>query len=199
LKTRFAVRSLLVSAVALSLTAWLSTACPTTEVLLTIPEVTFDGSFLGPCSADAAPKPIKKELCPASCQTSALAYCINGSYSECACSNRVLCDATPECCPDPTTGYVPTPCKGKVAKTESSEDQCDADIGFLICNGSCFASFACELPSGYTVEVPDASRDAAPDAADAAPDRPSDAPLEAGDSEPHDGAGDSPGDAPEGG
>jgi hypothetical protein len=186
LKTRLGVGSILLAAFLLAAIALLGTACPTTYDLISSAEVPFDGNFLGACTSDSAPRPIQPNLCPASCVNGALAYCVGTTYAECACSLAPPCDSG--CCANALTGYVPQSCTGKAALPDPSEGLCDAEYGYLLCNGLCYASFACELPSGYTVMHTeagprDAGNDAPPDAeldahVDAQGDAPADGPTD---------------------
>jgi hypothetical protein len=161
----------------------------------TLLDVQFDGSSLGACE-DGATRTIPSSECPGACSGKlATAICQGTSFSECSCipSTAVMCDSG--CCAAP--GYVPIDCKGKSAILDPSEGLCDADNGYLLCNGTCFASFSCELTPGYTLEEhdaghhgdagphkdagkPEAGGDASPDATDASdgstPDAPADGP-----------------------
>jgi hypothetical protein len=186
LKTRLGVGSILLAAFLLAAIAMLGTACPTTYDLVTSAEVPFDGNFLGACTPDSAPHPVDPSLCKASCVNGALAYCVGTSYAECACSLAPPCDSG--CCANALTGYVPQACTGKSALTDPSEGLCDAELGYLLCNSLCYASFVCELPAGYTVMQSEAGpRDAGNDArsdaevdahVDAQGDAPTDAPTD---------------------
>jgi hypothetical protein len=154
MKIRLGPRSLLVSLIMLTGAATRLCACSTTDETIVIGEIPFNGSSLGPCSGDAS-KVIAAGLCPTVCPGSqAEAFCVGTTYSECACiSVSTQCDSG--CCfPNPE------PCTGKVAITDLSERQCDAEFGYLLCNGTCYASFSCELPTGYVVAPPDAGPDA---------------------------------------
>jgi hypothetical protein len=165
MKIRFGLRSLLVSLFMLTGAATRLCACSTTDETIVIGEIAFDGSFLGSCSGDAS-KVIEAGFCPTVCPGSqAEAFCVGTTYSECACiSVSTQCDSG--CCfPNPVS------CTGKVAMTDLSERQCDAEFGYLLCNGTCYASFSCELPKGYAVATPDGGKDANVDsgASDSAP------------------------------
>jgi len=154
MKIRLGPRSLLVSLFMLTGAATRLCACSTTDETITIGEIAFDGSFLGSCSGDAS-KVILATDCPTVCPGSqAEAFCVGTTYSECACiSVSTQCDSG--CCfPNPES------CTGKVAITDLSERQCDAEFGYLLCNGTCYASLSCELPNGYVVVTPDAGPDA---------------------------------------
>jgi hypothetical protein len=156
MKIRLGLRSLLVSLVMLAGAATRLCACSTTDETIVIGEIPFDGSFLDSCSGDASTV-IEAGLCPTVCPGSqAEAFCVGTTYSECACiSVSTQCDSG--CCfPNPVL------CNdaGKVAMLDRSERQCDAEFGYLLCNGTCYASFSCELPEGYVVATPDAGPDA---------------------------------------
>ena len=170
-------------------------ACLTGSVVNLLENVPFDGGYLGACS-DGAVKTIPAQDCPGTCSgTNATAICVGTSYGQCSClpSTGTPCDSG--CCADPSTGYRPVDCKGQVVIPDPSEGLCSGRTGYLICNGKgksgpgCFASFACEIPDGYSLQSsgPDATAEAG---------HPTDgANGEAGAS--HDG-GDAGSDAPEG-
>ena len=199
LKTRIGVVSFLLAGSALAATAWLFTACPTTYDLVTSADITFDGSFLGPCGPDSGPVSIEAGLCPSSCVNGALAYCVGNTYTECACILEPPCDSG--CCANMLTGYVPQKCKGlgQVALPDPSEGLCDAANGYLLCNNLCYATFVCDLPDGYSVIGPEAGpRDAGKDAPhEAATDATLDAPTDGtiGEAEAGDAGGDADADA----
>jgi hypothetical protein len=164
-------------------------ACLNGSVINLLENVPFDGGYLGACS-DGAVKTIPAQDCPGTCSgTNATAICVGTSFGECSClpSTANPCDSG--CCADPSTGYRPVECRGKVVIPDPSEGLCSGSTGYLICNGTCFASFACEIPKGYTLQS--SGRDAAADA-----ERPDGGKGEAGVN--HDG-GDASSDAPEGG
>jgi hypothetical protein len=146
-------------------TGWLLGGCPEANELIVAGEVNFDGSFLGPCTGDASMK-ISAAECPGSCLgMAATAYCVAGTYSECVCVNPGAAKCDSGCCKDKVTGYDPVPCVGKIAMLDPSEGLCDAGDGYLVCNGTCYATFTCDLPEGYKVVGPDGgSLDAAGDA-----------------------------------
>ncbi len=54
---------------------------------------------------------------------------------------------------DPCASEASIACKGKVATSDPSEGLCDAALGYLVCNGTCYSSFSfsCEIPDGYTL------------------------------------------------
>src|SRR4029077_14406393 len=89
------------------------------------------------------------------------AICVGTSYGECSClpSTATFCDSG--CCRAP--GYEPISCKGKghVGILDPSEGLCPAPNGYLLCNDTCFATFQCDLPKGYTLL--DSGADAHPD------------------------------------
>ncbi len=167
--------------------------CTLAYQLTPLGEVPFDGSSLGTCSADAS-MVIPATDCPVLCPgASAIALCTGTSYGLCSC---VVPPAPPG---SPCgTGSEVVACKGKVALAEPSEGQCDKPVGYLLCDGKCYASFVCDLPAGYKVvggadggnDAADAVADAATDQ-DAAADGPADAPVDArGESAAPDGSKD---------
>jgi hypothetical protein len=169
--------TLLVSALGLSGIAALASGCPPTETLIFNAEIPFDGAALGACTGNET-KSIPAEECFSSCPgDGAIAYCVGTSYTECSCVSPISPTCDSGCC-----GYSPIDyCKDKgTAKTDPSEGLCDADVGYLLCNGICFATFKCDLPDGYSLVVPDAGVDGAADSAheassDGAPDGSTDA------------------------
>jgi hypothetical protein len=161
MKIRLGARSFFVSLAALGAMLSRLCACSTTDEIVVVGEIPFDGGFLGPCSGDASVV-ISALDCPTVCPGSqAQALCVGNTYSECAClSVTPPCDSG--CCfPNPVS------CKdaGKVAMTDPAEGQCDAELGYLVCNGTCYASFSCDLPDGYEVFAPDGGPDAHVDGA----------------------------------
>jgi len=139
----------------------LGSGCVNIEEQNTLEDVPFDGSFLGACKAGAT-KTINASECPAACSgTKAVATCVGTSYGECSCLSATTATCDSGCCAAPH--YTPTPCTGMVAITDPSEEQCDAANGYLLCNGTCFSTFVCELPSDYTVVV-DAGEEGGADA-----------------------------------
>lgn len=176
MKKRLGVCSLLAFALALGATVFLVTACPDTSELVVSADVPFDGSFLGPCTGDAQVK-IEAGACPTTCPgLRATAFCTGSTFGECACASTTapLCDSG--CCADPLTGYTPAPCDASVVMPDPSEGLCDGDIGYLVCNNTCFATFVCEIPDGFSALEDAGSKDGGKDAAkDAKLDAPSDA------------------------
>jgi hypothetical protein len=154
-------------------TAWLVGGCPGPNELIVVGEVNFDGGFLGPCTGDASMK-ISSNECPGSCLGStATAYCVEGVYAECVCANPIQGKCDSGCCANSVTGYVPVACVGHVVIPDPSEGLCDAAVGYLQCNGTCYSTFVCDVPDGYSVMGPDggpvdsgvdAPKDAAKDA-----------------------------------
>jgi hypothetical protein len=136
-------------------------ACSNTDETIDIAEIPFDGSSLGACAGDAS-KIIHASECNPSCPgTKARAFCVGNVYNECACLPVPPCDAGCSCLPSPVA------CKGNVAmKVRSYREyspaekvECDTDDGYLLCNGTCYLTFSCELPEGYSVVVPDAGHE----------------------------------------
>jgi hypothetical protein len=161
----------------------------------------FDGAFLEATCTDGETKTISGKDCPFCSAPNAIATCLGNTYGECTCEPSTAPRCEGGCCSDDATDYFPLGCTGKVVMKDPSEGLCDAENGYLVCNGDCFASFSCDIPAGFTVVTPvpdaghpkdggkpteagshdggDASRsDAAPDSGDAGTGdaHPSDAP-----------------------
>jgi hypothetical protein len=127
----------------------------------------FDGGALGPC-VDGSTLLIPAKECidyvtgtPVCAGLQAKAICLGTAYAECEClaSNAMMCDSG--CCN--ASGYDYVDCTGKVVMLDPAEDQCDAQYGYLVCNGTCFggapragdpASFVCDIPTGYKLVTP---------------------------------------------
>jgi hypothetical protein len=190
MRARLLAAGVCVCAALVLLAGALDSACLNEEEQNTLEDVPFDGSFLGSCQSGAS-KTISAAQCPAACSgPKAIATCVGTSYGVCSCipTTATTCDSG--CCA--SGRYTPTTCTGKVATLDPSEDLCDAANGYLLCNGACYASFACELPEGYTVVTTEAGEDAGVDAdrdagrdatADVSPDGPGDTGVDAQDGE----------------
>jgi hypothetical protein len=174
MKIRFGARSFLVSVLAVGGAALRLCACSTTDETIVIGETNFDGRALGTCSGDAS-KIIPASDCPTLCPLSqARALCVGNVYSECSCiTTTTSCDSG--CCfPSAVScedsgvegGKVAMtdPTYGESALADGGYETCDSQLGYLLCNGTCYATFSCELPPEYTLLAPpDAGRDAGPD------------------------------------
>jgi hypothetical protein len=180
MKIRLGVRSLLVSVLAMAGAISRLCACATTDETVTVGKADFNGSSLGPCTGSQT-LVIPAAECPTLCPGSqAQAYCNSGAYTQCSCLSVVSkCDSG--CC-----FTSPVACQDKTAAmTDPSEGFCDAELGYLLCNGRCYSEFSCDLPEGYTVVAPDAAADGAVDGSDG-----SDSSDDAGDAETPEGSAD---------
>jgi hypothetical protein len=170
-------------------------ACIDEPPAILVDNYPFDSAFLEATCTDGETRTISGKDCPFCSAATATALCVGTTYGECTCAPSVAPVCESGCCQDDATDYLPLGCTGKVVMLDPSEGQCDAENGYLVCNGNCYASFSCDIPPGFHVVTP---------GADAGPPKDGGKPTEAGsheggDAGHSDAAADSGADAGEGG
>lgn len=175
--TRLGRGSFLVVRLSAAGAASLLLSCSTTDVTIVTHEFAFEG---GACAGDAS-KLVKARKCDPSCPgTEARAFCVDNTYSQCSCVAVPPCDGGCDCIPSPVS------CKGDVAMrvrsyrdfSTNEEVQCGTEFGYLLCNGTCFAKFSCDLPDGSALIAADGGLEGG--AEGEAGDASQDAPLDSG-------------------